>query len=151
MPVSTPTNVTSVTIDLQTAGYDEPRGRVLVTRLLDVAGAEPAFSGATLALNSPMGLVDGQSRQTTIEGYAPRTDEDMLFLYNVVAPDYFRTLSVPLLAGRDFTRTDDARSQGVVIVNATLARRFWQTPENAIGKRLRSGGEWKLVVGVAAT
>ena len=142
------TNVTSVTIDLQTAGYDDTRGRVLVTRLLDVAGAEPAFSFATLALNSPMGLVDGQSRQTTIEGYAPRTDEDMLFLYNVVAPDYFRTLSVPLLAGRDFTRTDDAQSQGVVIVNATLARRFWQTLENAIGKRLRSGGEWKQVVGV---
>ena len=37
-----------------------------------------------------------------------------------------------------------------VIVNETLARRFWQTPENAIGKRLRSGtGEWRSVIGVA--
>lgn len=143
------TNVTSVAIDLQTAGYDDARGRVLVTRLLDAAGTEAAFASATLAMNSPMSLVDGASRQTVIEGYAPRTDEDMLFLYNVVAPDYFRSLSIPVLAGRDFARTDDAKSQGVVIVNETLARRFWQAPEHALGKRIRSGGEWKLVVGVA--
>jgi macrolide transport system ATP-binding/permease protein len=143
------TNVTSVAIDLQTAGYDEPRGRVLVTRLLDAVGTEPAFASATLAMNSPMSLVDGASRQTVIENYAPRTDEDMLFLYNVVAPGYFRALSIPVLAGRDFARTDDPQSQGVVIVNETLARRFWHTPEHAVGKRLRSGGEWKLVIGVA--
>ena len=142
------TGVTSVSIDLQTAGYDDPRGRVLVTRLLDAAATEAAFSGTTLAMNSPMSLVDNASRQTQIEGYAPRPDEDMLFLYNIVSPDYFHTLRIPVLAGRDFARTDDATSQGVVIVNDTLARRFWQSPDNAVGKRLRSGGEWKLVVGV---
>ncbi len=74
----------------------------------------------------------------------------MLFLYNIVSPDYFRTLRIPLLAGRDFTRTDDAGAQPAVIVNETLARRFWQTPENAVGKRFRSGSdEWRNVIGVA--
>ena len=142
------THVTSVAIDLQTAGYDEPRGRVLANRLLDTIDTEPAFSTATLAMNSPMSLVDGASRQTQIEGYAPRPDEDMLFLYNVVSPAYFQTLRIPLLAGRDFMRSDDQGSQGVVIVNQTLARRFWQSDKDAIGKRLRRGGEWKVVVGV---
>ena len=51
----------------------------------------------------------------------------------------FQTLHIPLLAGRDFARTDDTNAQPAVIVNETMARRFWQTPENAIGKRLRSG------------
>ena len=132
-------NVTSIAIDLQTAGYDGTRGPVAITRLLDAFASEPSFEHATLALNVPMSLVDNGSRVTTIEGYAPRSDEDMLFLYNVVAPDYFGTLRIPLLAGRDFARTDDAGAQAAVIVNETLARRFWQTPENAVGKRLRSG------------
>jgi predicted permease len=97
-----------------------------------------------------MSLVDNASRATAIEGYAPRSDEDMLFLYNVVAPRYFETLRIPLLAGRDFTRDDDPQGQPAVIVNETLARRFWQTPENAVGKRLRSGtAEWRNVIGVA--
>jgi predicted permease len=96
-----------------------------------------------------MSLVDNSSRVTNIEGYSPRSDEDMLFLYNVVAPDYFRTLRIPLLAGRDFVRTDDANAPAAVIINETLARRFWQTPDNAVGKRLRSGStEWRNVIGV---
>jgi macrolide transport system ATP-binding/permease protein len=143
-------NVTSVAIDLQTAGYDATRGPVAVTRLLDALASEPSFERATVALNVPMSLVDNASRVTTIEGYSPRTDEDMLFLYNVIAPEYFSTLRIPLLAGRDFARSDDGGAQPSVIVNETLARRFWQTPENAVGKRLRSGSnEWRNVIGVA--
>jgi len=144
------TNVTSVAVDLQTAGYDQPRGSVILTRLLDALGSEPAIESASLATNVPMSLVDGASRATTIEGYAPRSDEDMLFLFNIVAPEYFRTLRIPLLAGRDFSRTDDASGQPAVIINETMARRFWESPENAIGKRIRSGeSEWRSIVGVA--
>ncbi|MBY0496774.1 MAG: ABC transporter permease [Cyanobacteria bacterium] len=142
-------NVTSVSIDLQTAGYDAERGAVAITRLLDTMATEPAFESSSLALNVPLSLVDNASRSTNIEGYSPRSDEDMMFLYNVIAPDYFRTLRIPLLAGRDFTRTDDANAAPAVIINETMARRFWQTPENAIGKRLRSGiADWRSVIGV---
>jgi len=144
------TNVTSVSVDLQTAGYDELRGGILIHRFLDALAADPAFAGASLAMNVPMSLVDGGSRAVNIEGYAPRADEDMMFLYNIVSPDYFQALRIPLLAGREFTRTDAANAQPAVIVNETLARRVWQTPENAVGKRIRSGqGEWLSVIGVA--
>jgi macrolide transport system ATP-binding/permease protein len=143
------TNVTSVAVDLQTAGYDQERGGVIVTRLLDTLGAEPAFESASLATNVPMSLVDGASRSTTIEGYAPRSDEDMMFLFNIVAPQYFHTLRIPLLAGREFARTDDVNAQPAVVINETMARRFWQTPEHAIAKRIRSGdGQWRTIVGV---
>ena len=142
-------SVTSVSIDLQTAGYDATRGQVAITRLLDAMATEPAFESASLALNVPLSLVDNASRVTNVEGYAPRSDEDMLFLYNVITPEYFRTLRIPVLAGRDFARTDDANATPAVIINETMARRFWQTPENAIGKRLRSGtAEWRAVVAV---
>ena len=143
-------NVTSIAIDLQTAGYDEGRGRVAITRFLEALAADPAVSSATLAMNVPLSLVDVGSRAINFEGYAPRGDEDMLFLYNIVAPAYFQTLKIPLLAGREFARTDDAAVRRAVMVNETLARRFWQTPQNAVGKRLRSGtGEWQTVIGVA--
>ena len=142
-------NVTSVSIDLQTAGYDDARGQIAITRLLDAMAADASFAASTLALNVPMSLVDNASRATNVEGYAPRSDEDMMFLYNTIAPDYFRTLRIPMLAGRDFARTDDAGAPPAVIVNETMARRFWQTAENAIGKRLRSGtAEWRNVIGV---
>jgi predicted permease len=142
--------VTAVAVDLQTAGYDAVGGPVAITRLLDALASEPAFDSASIAANVPLSLVDNSSRATNVEGYAPRSDEDMLFLYNVIAPDYFRTLQVPLLAGRDFARSDDGNVTPAVIINETMARRFWQTPENAIGKRLRSGtAEWRSVIGVA--
>jgi putative ABC transport system permease protein len=143
-------NVTSIAIDLKTAGYDDTRGPVAITRLLDAFAAEPAFEHAALATNVPMSLVDPGPRATNVEGYSPRSDEDMLFLYNIVSPQYFQTLRIPLLAGRDFARTDDTNAQPAVIVNETMSRRFWQTPADAIGKRLRSGtGEWRTVIGVA--
>ena len=104
-------NVTSLSFDLQTAGYDGTRGPVFISRLLDMLDAEPAFERASLAQNVPMSLVDNSSRATAVEGYAPRSDEDMLFLYNVVAPQYFQALRIRLLAGRDFARTDDANAE----------------------------------------
>ncbi|MEP6783839.1 MAG: ABC transporter permease, partial [Acidobacteriota bacterium] len=143
--------VTSVAIDLQTPGYDATQGTVAITRLLDALAVDPAFSSATLALNVPLSLVDNGSRAVTIEGYSPRSDEDMIFLYNTIAPAYFQTLKIPVLAGREFSRNDDANGVPAVVINEVLARRMWQTPEAAIGKRLRSGGDWRTVIGVVGT
>src|SRR6185436_4226432 len=50
-------NVTAIAIDLKTAGYDDPRGPIAITRLLDALAAEPAFEHAALATNVPMSLV----------------------------------------------------------------------------------------------
>jgi predicted permease len=72
---------------------------------------------------------------------------------NTVGTDYFRTMKVPLVRGRDFA-AEDKRGVPVVIVNETLARRFWPE-ENPIGKRLgifATAGlaeEWAEVIGVA--
>ncbi|MGH9200320.1 MAG: FtsX-like permease family protein [Vicinamibacterales bacterium] len=69
---------------------------------------------------------------------------------NIVTPGYFRTLRITLIAGRDFERRDDPDSRRVAIVNETLARRMWQTPEGALGQRIKfGGGDWRTIVGVA--
>src|SRR5262249_19774524 len=55
--------------------------------------------------------------------------------WNGATPGYFRTLGIPLLAGRDFTWADDEQAPRVVILNQTLAQRFWPG-ENPLGKHI---------------
>lgn len=73
---------------------------------------------------------------------------------DAISPDYFRAVGVPLLEGRFFNGSDDARATPVAIVNEILARRLW--PDGRpLGRRLREGGldsqnPWVTVVGVVA-
>jgi predicted permease len=67
---------------------------------------------------------------------------------NVVGPDYFRTLRIPLISGRDFSEQDRAGAPRVVIVNQTMANRFWPG-QNATGHRVHIWSYWRTVVGVA--
>jgi predicted permease len=145
-------DVASVSIDLKPNGYDDTRGRLFYEQMLDSIRAQEGIEAASLAASLPLSLVDGPSGEVAIEGYQRGRDEDSRFLFNVIAPDYFRTLRIGLVAGRDFTRRDDVPAPGVAIVNEHLARRFWGTPASAIGKRLRftSGtGSWRTIIGVA--
>jgi predicted permease len=143
------TDVSSVAIELQSNGYDQQKGRVFFQSLLDTIGAEAGVEGVSLAALLPLTLVDGRMRGFEIDGYAARPDEDLTFLYNVVTPGYFKTLRIPLLAGRDFDRRDDPTAMQIAIVNDTLARRMWHTPETALGRRIKTtGGDWRTIVGV---
>ena len=99
----------------------------------------------------PLAFLETRAQRVTIDGYALRRGEDLAFLSNTVGPDYFRTLRIPIVAGREFADDDDENAAPVAIVNTTLARRFWGDPAKAIGKRIRAGsGDWRTVVGVAA-
>jgi hypothetical protein len=70
---------------------------------------------------------------------------------NIVSSDYFRTLRINVMAGREFEDRDDETAAPVAVVNQTLAQRFWGGAANAIGKRIRTAeGEWSTVIGVAA-
>src|ERR1700722_1451539 len=68
--------------------------------------------------------------------------------FNVIGSDYFHTLQIPLLNGRDFAEQDRADAPKVVIVNQTLADRFWPAA-NPLGHQVHIWGEWRTVVGVA--
>jgi predicted permease len=146
-----PSHVTAIALDLKQNGYDQTRGRLFYRKLLDAVRAEPGIESASLAAYIPLGLIDTRSQRVTVEGYEPRRGEDVAFMSNVVASDYFRTIRVALLAGRAFEDRDDEKAAPVMVVNHALAQRFWGSAAGAIGKRIRLGeGEWRTIVGVAA-
>ena len=144
-------HVASLGVDVRQNGYDEAGGRVFYRKLLAAARADGGVQSATLAEYTPLGFLDTRSTRVAIEGYEPRRGEDLVFMSNTVAPDYFRTLRIGLVAGRAFEDRDDETGAPVIVVNTTLAQRFWGGAGGALGKRVRVGsGEWRTVVGVAA-
>lgn len=146
-----PRQVTAVALDVRQNAYDESRGRVFYRKLLAAARADSGVESATLAAYLPLALVDTRTQRVAIEGYTPQRGEDLAFMSNTIGPDYFRTLRIGLMTGREFDDRDDETGMPVVVVNETLAQRFWGGPANAVGKRLRlNDGAWRTVVGVAA-
>jgi predicted permease len=89
------------------------------------------------------------SRYFTIEGHPskPAGQGDNANI-NAATPDYFRTLGIPLVRGREFNSGDVLGKPEVVIINQEAARRFWPD-EDPIGTRIRIGDQtWRTVVGV---
>ncbi len=145
------TNVATVAVDVTQNGYDEARGRVFYRKLLDAARADSRVESATLSAFTPLGFLDTKPTRVGIESYEPRRGEDLTFMSNTITSDYFRTLRIRLVAGRPFVDRDDEDSAPVIMVNNTLAQRFWGTAANAIGSRMRvADGEWRTIIGVAA-
>ena len=80
----------------------------------------------------------GDATSFTIEGQTSSAPgQETTASYRVIDPNYFRTLSIPLLRGRYFTDQDDDESRGVVMINQTMARRYWPNTD-PIGKRIQS-------------
>jgi len=66
-------------------------------------------------------------------GHMPGAD------YSVACPNYFRTMGIPILKGREFTPQDTLSSPGVIVINETMARQFWPK-EDPLGRAIRLGG-----------
>jgi predicted permease len=98
----------------------------------------PGVEAATFADFIPSG---GGRRFTTIavENYTPRSNENMDVLNGVIASEYFKTMEMKLLAGREFTEHDNAGAPRTVIINDALARRYWPG-RNALGKHIAIAG-----------
>lgn len=141
--------VAAVQVDTISGGYDSADGRLLYRRLLGALRADPAIESATLMKDRLLMLMDFNRAEILPEGYVLRPEEDMTFLFNIVGTDHFRTLRIPLAAGRDFGVRDEEGAAQVAIVNETFARRFWSDPQAAVGKRVRMWDAWRTIVGVA--
>ncbi len=139
----------NVNVGLQ--GYDETRGREFYKRVIERIKALPGVEAASLGNWLPLGP-DNNGATVNIEGYVPRYANERIEIgYTLAGPDYFETMKTPIAQGRGFTATDDENTPRVVVVNETMARRFWPD-QNPIGKRLRLGDAAEPVyevVGVA--
>ena len=125
----------TVQLDLEPGGYNEARGRVFYQQLLDQVERAPGVQSATLAEIIPLTLNRAHARvavegHETPDGNYPEIDN------NIVGPRYFETMGIPVVAGREFNRRDSEGAPPVVVVNETMARRFWPN-QSPLGRRLR--------------
>lgn len=148
-------DVASVALDVAPSGRSTAAGLAFYDRLLDALRADPRVATASVAKVLPLMMIDFDRREFLPEGYERQRGDDLRFLYNVIGPDYFRTLRIGLAAGREFNRRDENGALNAAIVNETLARRFWGGAAAAVGKRLRTEAwgpgpqAWLTIVGVA--
>jgi predicted permease len=135
-------------LNLGREGYTPARGQVFYEEAADRVAGLAGVRHAAIAQNAPLG--GGFLRSVFPEGQDTTTRDRILIQVNSVSPGYLETLGVPLLRGRDFTRSDTMGAPLVVIVNETMASRFWPK-EEAIGKRFKFFGDsdYTTVIGVA--
>jgi putative ABC transport system permease protein len=142
-------NVLLASYDLLSEGYTEAQGSQFHQQVLAKIEALPGVQSASLSDWVPLGFINSSSSFLP-EGYPAKPHEEMVAGVSRVSPNYFRTMRIPLLEGRDFTTQDAAKTQEVVIVNQELVERYWPH-QDAVGKRLRTEDTWATVIGIART
>ena len=143
-------NVIMSVVDLFSAGYKLDRAKIFHTQLLDRVRALPGVESAALTRLTPFSYNPPSSAPIEIDGYQAAPDEQPNADYLQVSEDYFSTLEIALVAGREFTKNDDENSPPVAIINETMAAKYW--PEkDPIGQRLKVKDKWMQIVGVAKT
>ena len=137
-----------MTVNLGREGYTPAKGQIFFEQAVEKVSALPGVRHAAIAQGAP--LTGGISRSVFPEGADTTTRDRILVQVNSVGPGYFETIGIPLLRGRDFTRDDAEGAPRVVIVNKTMAERFWPT-EDAIGRRFKFFGDdqYTTVIAVA--
>jgi putative ABC transport system permease protein len=141
-------------IDLPKIHYSEPaQVSGFFRELVERAQALPGVQSATLSTTRPLAGVP-LNDPFAIEG-RPLDPANISFAgWQIVGANYFQTLGIPVLRGRDLTTQDmDKDAPPVAVINETMARRYWPE-ENPIGKRItlglpRADNPWVTIVGVA--
>ena len=123
-------------------GYSEERTRQLYHDLRERLAALPGVTSATGA-RVPAIANSSSSGNMTVEGFTPKGDGDEDSHFNEVGPDYFRTLGIPLIAGREFTDSDRLGAPKVAVVNEAFVRHFIGT-RNPIGVQVMRGNDSKI-------
>jgi len=133
---------------LVSAGYDAQRAQTFQDELLNRVKALPGVESAAFARMTPLSYGSYSSTLIAVDGYQPPPEEQPTVEYNEVGPDYFTTMGIPLVSGREFNRADDEKAALVAVVNETMAAKYWRG-RNPIGERVQVKGRWMQVVGVA--
>ncbi len=134
--------------DLGALHYEEGRAQQYFRAAIERAKASPGVASATIASNYPLGggisrtvFPEGQDEASGYRGTLTQIDD--------VAPNFFETLRIPLVSGREFNDADRKDTKQVAVINEAMAKHFWPD-QNAVGKRFHFFGDSELreVVGV---
>ena len=138
----------SMDIDLTPSKYPTSRDQSrffqqVMERIKGLGGVE-SVGGSS---GPPLGGYTSSISDLTLQG---RPEQIPTTIYAMVSPDYFRTMGIPLMQGRNFTDADREGSPSVVIVNETFAHRYLPG-ENCLGRKIESWiqkNDWLTIVGV---
>jgi predicted permease len=130
-------NVVTFGLSPDLNGYDPARSRTFFERTEEELAAVP---GVTAVAASMVPLLAGSNwgSSVSVQGFAKGPDTDAHANYNEISPGYFRTLGIPLMAGREFTEADAAGAPKVAIVNEAFAKKF-NLGRDGVGKRMSNG------------
>lgn len=144
-------HVAMADLDLQSAGLSNPNAGAfeerVIQRFLEIPGVESASAVALVPLTM-------NTRVTGLQIDGGNELRKITIMNNTIRPDYFRTMQIRLLQGRDFTAGDLKESGRVAIVNQTFAQRVFGS-EAAVGRKIRRPTEkadepWTEIIGVVA-
>jgi hypothetical protein len=139
-----------MSFDLGAQGYTEERGRQFEQRVLERAASVPGVQSASVGSTVPL-FQGGFARTVFLEGQdASDRRAGRLVQITVGSVHHLETLGIPLMRGRAFSATDQPNTPAAVVINETMAKRFWPD-QDAIGKRFKFFGQqnFQQVVGIA--
>jgi len=140
-------HILTATVGLNIAGYSHDEVQVIRRKILDRLSALPGVKVVSFTDWVPMTLTH-KGEDAYPEGYVPHPHESLQVYHAEVSAQYFESLHIPILEGREFTPDDDERAPRVLIVDKTAAKRYWPG-QDPLGKKLRIWGRFFTVVGVA--
>lgn len=148
-PGFNPHDVLIASYDLFTAGYSDATGAEFDRQLVAKLETLPGVQSVALSDRVPLGF-GGGSTSVKPEGYVSPANESMETQVAFITPNFFHTMQIPMVKGRDFTLQDTKTSQRAVIISEAFANRYWPNQE-PLGKQLNADvtHEWFTVVGVA--
>ena len=141
-------NVLLARFYLSGTGFQAQDLQQFCVRLRGRLQSVPGIESVSYADYAPLGASGGPYDEVEVEGYTPARSESMNINRYRVSPGYFGLLRIPLVEGRDFTANDDPKKAQAIIVNQSFARTYFHGG-TALGRRVRVGGAWGNVVGVA--
>jgi predicted permease len=131
------TNLLAFKVNPTLNGYENERTKTFYNQLKENLASLPGVEHAALAV-MPVMEGDEWDQWVTIDSYSPKTGELPDPHMNFLSPDYFKTMEIALLAGRDFRITDTLNSPKVCIVNEAFAKKYFGTT-NAVGHQIGMG------------
>jgi predicted permease len=132
-------NMVTFAISPALSGYDSTRTAALYSRVEEELAAIPGASDVTAAM-VPILAGDNWGQSVSVAGFHKDPDTDDNSRFNGVGPNFFKTIGIPVLSGRDFSASDNAGAARVAIVNETFAKKF-NLGRDAVGKHMSVGND----------
>jgi macrolide transport system ATP-binding/permease protein len=128
----------TMAVDLGLQGYDSTKGGNFYRQISERVKALPGVDAVGWISVLPLELGGNSTNAYPADRPMPKTSEMPSVIYNSTTPGYFAAMGIPMVSGRDFAETDGKKSPPVLIVNQTLADRFWPG-QDAVGKGMKTG------------